>query len=266
MRLHKTRGCLLHSTFYHSYTSLGDFQRRIVLGVETMKVALITYTPDPDRLCAQAALVSKWPLGWTDFKDNWNDKTDLQHLRDAMEKGHVSVIEHASFTFSLEGISRACSHQLVRHRLASYTQQSQRYVEISRDAFTIPGTIQKNEEASRLYESLLLRCTEAYQDLLEMGIPKEDARFVMPNATKTNIIVTMNARELLHFFSLRCCQRAQWEIRTAADYMLELCKTVAPIIFEKAGPQCVRLGYCPEGDLGCGKGVSALEILEMEVN
>ena len=199
-------------------------------------------------------MVSKWPKGWSEFKELWNDKTDLQHLIDALEKGHVSVIEHASFTFSLEGISRACSHQLVRHRLASYTQQSQRYVELQDpDTFVIPETIQENPEAQKIFQNLLKAQFETYQKLIAMGIPKEDARFILPNATRTNIIVTMNARELLHFFSLRCCGRAQWEIREVANQMLKLAKEAAPIIFEKAGPQCVRLGYCPEGELSCGR-------------
>jgi thymidylate synthase (FAD) len=219
-----------------------------------MKVLLVTHTPDPDKLCAQAALVSKWPKGWSEFKDFWNDKTDLQHLKDALEKGHVSVIEHASFTFSLEGISRSCSHQLVRHRLASYTQQSQRYIELEEnDIFVTPESIQKNAEAQKLFEENGQKQFSLYQSLIDLGIPKEDARFVMPNATKTNIMVTMNARELLHFFALRCCERTQWELRTVAWQMLKLVKKVSPLLFGKAGPSCVQLGYCPEGDLSCGK-------------
>ena len=219
-----------------------------------MKISLVTHTPDPDRLCAQAALVSKWPKGWSEFKDLWNDKTDLQHLVDAVEKGHVSVIEHASFTFSLEGISRSCSHQLVRHRLASYTQQSQRYVELQTpDIFAIPETIQENEEARRLFEEQLENQFSTYQNLISKGIPREDARFILPNATKTNIMVTMNARELLHFFALRCCERTQWELRAIAWEMLALVKKKAPLIFSKAGPSCVQQGYCPEKDLTCGK-------------
>ena len=219
-----------------------------------MKVLLVAHTPDPDRLCAQAALVSKWPKGWSEFKDLWNDKTDLRHLIDAIEKGHVSVIEHASFTFSLEGISRSCSHQTVRHRLASHTMQSQRYVELlDPDIFVIPNTILENEEARKLFTEQLKKQFAIYQTLINLGIPREDARFILPNATKTNIMVTMNARELLHFFALRCCERTQWELRTVAWEMLTLVKKKAPLIFSKAGPSCVQLGYCPEGDLTCGK-------------
>jgi thymidylate synthase (FAD) len=219
-----------------------------------MKVLLVAHTPDPDRLCAQAALVSKWPKGWSEFKDMWNDKTDLHHLVDAVEKGHVSVIEHASFTFSLEGISRSCSHQLVRHRLASYTQQSQRYVELQTpNIFVIPETIQENEEAKKLLEEQLKNQFSTYQHLIDKGIPREDARFILSNATKTNIVVTMNARELLHFFALRCCERTQWELRTIAWDMLALVKKKAPLIFSKAGPSCIQQGHCPEKDLTCGK-------------
>ncbi len=219
-----------------------------------MKVSLVVHTPDPDRLCAQAALVSKWPKGWSEFKDLWNDKTDMRHLTDAIEKGHVSVIEHACFTFSLEGISRSCSHQTVRHRIASHTQQSQRYVHLQDpDAFVIPETIQENEKARKLFQEQLKAQFSTYERLIDLGIPKEDARFVMPNATKTNIMVTMNARELLHFFALRCCERTQWELREVAWKMLTLAKKVAPLIFSKGGPSCVQLGFCPEGDLTCGK-------------
>jgi thymidylate synthase (FAD) len=219
-----------------------------------MKVLLVSHTPDPDRLCAQAALVSKWPEGWSAFKDRWNDSTDLQHLRDALEKGHVSVIEHAVFTFSIEGISRAASHQLVRHRLASYTQQSQRYVTLhDSNPFIIPHTILKNKKASSLMKSQASDARITYKKLLDMGIPREDARFILPTATRTNIILTMNARELLHFFALRCCQRTQWELRDVAWTMLKLVKSVAPIIFSKGGPTCVQTGTCPEGDLSCGQ-------------
>jgi len=175
-----------------------------------LKVVLIRHTPDPERLCAQAALVSKFPKAWSEFIEFWNDETDMVHLTDAIEKGHISVIEHASFTFSLEGISRSCSHQVVRYRIASFTQQSQRYV-FFRDpkTFVIPETISKNEKTRVLFNQLTRKCYSIYQKLVECGIPQEDARFVMPNATKTNLVVTMNARELLHLFAQRCCNRAQ---------------------------------------------------------
>jgi thymidylate synthase (FAD) len=218
-----------------------------------MNVELVAHTPNPDRLCAQAALVSKWPKSWSEFKDFWNDRTDLAHLTDAIEKGHVSVIEHASFTFSLEGISRACSHQLVRHRLASYTQQSQRYVKLDSHSFVTPPSIKKHPDASEKFHQKIHEHFESYQDFIDIGIPEEDARFILPNAAKTNIIVTMNARELLHFFALRCCERTQWELREVAWKMLSLVKEEAPLIFSKGGPSCVQSGSCPEKDLSCGK-------------
>ncbi|MBU6998286.1 MAG: FAD-dependent thymidylate synthase [Theionarchaea archaeon] len=218
-----------------------------------MNVELVAHTPDPDRLCAQAALVSKWPRPWSEFKDLWNDGTDLTHLTDAIEKGHISVIEHASFTFSLEGISRACSHQLVRHRLASYTQQSQRYVTVESLSFVTPPNIKENQEAAEKFRQNIHEGFELYQNLLGMKIPEEDARFILPNAAMTNIMVTMNARELLHFFALRCCERTQWELREVAWKMLSLVKGKAPLIFSKGGPSCVQSGSCPEKDLSCGK-------------
>jgi thymidylate synthase (FAD) len=164
--------------------------------------------------------------------------------------GHASVIEHASFTFSIEGVSRAMTHQLVRHRIASFTQQSQRYVTYDTlEKYVTPQSISENAEAKDIFDRTLERISETYQKLLNMGIPKEDARFILPNAAKTNIIVTMNARELLHFFNLRCCARAQWEIRETAIEMLRQAKKATPALFERAGPSCVQLGYCLEGKM-----------------
>lgn len=142
------------------------------------------------------------------------------------------------------------SHQLVRHRIASYTQQSQRYVAYDAlEKFVMPPNIAKNAEAKKVFDDALEKISEAYRKLLDMGIPKEDARFILPNAAKTNIIVTMNARELRHFFNLRCCNRAQWEIREVAIEMLRQARKAAPALFENAGPTCVELGYCPEGKM-----------------
>lgn len=164
--------------------------------------------------------------------------------------GHMSVIEHAYFTFSIEDVSRAMTHQLVRHRVASYTQQSQRYVTYDTlKQYVTPPTIEANPEAKKIFDETLESISETYKKLLDMGIPKEDARYVLPNAAKTHILVTMNARELRHFFSLRCCARAQWEIREVAMEMLKQVKKVAPSLFENTGPGCVELGYCPEGEL-----------------
>jgi len=147
-------------------------------------------------------------------------------------------------------VSRAMTHQLVRHRIASYTQQSQRYVTYNTlEKYVTPASIADKAEAKELFEETLERISKTYNNLLKLGIPKEDARFILPNACKTNIIVTMNARELRHFFNLRCCVRAQWEIREAATEMLRQVKKVAPVLFENAGPSCIELGYCPEGKM-----------------
>ncbi len=209
-----------------------------------MKVLLIAYTPMPEKVVAAAALstISKRPIRPEDLEDEKVEKV----LSEVISRGHHSVLEHASFTFSIEGISRVTSHQLVRHRIASYSQQSQRYVEMSKDYFVIPPKILEKEEAKEIYKKCVKNCYEAYHKLIELGIPKEDARYLLPQASKTSIIVTMNARELLHFFSLRLCLRAQWEIRELASRMLEEVRKVAPRIFKHAGPRCKFLGYCPE--------------------
>jgi thymidylate synthase (FAD) len=164
--------------------------------------------------------------------------------------GHDSVIEHASFTFSIEEVSRAMTHQLVRHRIASYTQQSQRYVTYDTlDKYVTPPSIVDTTEAKKIFDKTLENISDAYQKLLKLGTPKEDARFILPNAAKTNIIVTMNARELKHFFNLRCCARAQWEIREVATEMFRQAKKATPALFENAGPTCVEVGYCTEGKM-----------------
>jgi thymidylate synthase (FAD) len=172
--------------------------------------------------------------------------------------GHLSVIEHASFTFSVEGVSRALTHQLVRHGIASYSQQSQRYVSMNRASYIIPPSIALDPDAKKEYETLMNQIWKAYAELAQK-VPKEDARYVLPNACNTNITVTMNARELTHFFSLRCCRRAQWEIRKMAWLMLLEVRQVSPILFENAGPGCVR-GPCPEGEYSCGKPLRKGEI------
>ncbi|MEM2109124.1 MAG: FAD-dependent thymidylate synthase [Candidatus Odinarchaeota archaeon] len=218
-----------------------------------MIVKLLNYTPNPDRTCAAAAFTSWKKLSPKEIFESLTDEEAFKFLRKVIGYGHLSVTEHANFTFSIEGISRACSHELVRHRLASYTQQSQRYVKFSLSElkYVKPDTIKEsmfNEE----YDRLMLQIAEFYQKMLAT-VPVEDARYVLPNAACTNIVVTMNARELNHFFNLRLCNRAQWEIRELATKMLEEVRKVAPILFENAGPNCDRLGYCPEGELSCGR-------------
>ncbi|NCB17671.1 MAG: FAD-dependent thymidylate synthase, partial [Synergistales bacterium] len=172
-------------------------------------------------------------------------------LRRIVGMGHHSVIEHAVFTFSVQEVSRALTHQLVRHRIASFSQQSQRYVSMSQASFVTPPSIAADGKAGKRYQELMQEIWGAYEELAEL-VPKEDARYLLPNACHTNIVITMNARELLHFFSLRCCNRAQWEIREMALRMMALCQEASPDIFREAGPPCVR-GPCPEGKLSCGK-------------
>ena len=196
-----------------------------------MLIELISYTPDPDALCAQAAAIC------TGAKDK------EKALRAAMESGHYSVLEHVSFTFKVDLLSRVALAQDTRHRLASFSVKGQRYCD-AEDEYVIPSTILDSE----FYEDFIgaySLCRDLYLRMAKGGIPREDARYILPQAVATSFYMTMNARELLHFFELRCCNRAQWEIRQLADQMLSLCKEAAPFIFEKAGPPCVT-GQCRE--------------------
>jgi thymidylate synthase, flavin-dependent len=213
-----------------------------------MRIELLSYTRDADVICAAAGKSCYSEKSSADLMGEGDPSKVLSKI---VGMGHYSVIEHAVFTFSVEGVSRALTHQLVRHRIASFSQQSQRYVPIREPTFVTPNTIKSDPEALRVYEDTMKVIWEAYSKL-EKTIPAEDARYLLPNGCTTNITVTMNARELLHFFSLRCCERAQWEIREMSEKMLELCKEVSPTIFKDAGPPCVR-GPCPEGKLSCGR-------------
>ena len=197
-----------------------------------MKVELIAYTPTASGVCCDAAAVCT---------DSDNGYRSLQH---SLASGHESVLEHAVFTFRIEGVSRVTLAQLTRHRLASFSVQSQRYVKMNDWKAIIPDTIIKSKFLQEVDEQIR-HSMDLYQRMVEAGIPAEDARYVTPQAITTNLILTMNARELRHFFSLRCCNRAQWEIRHLADEMLRLCWKKAPILFETAGPGCVT-GNCLE--------------------
>ncbi|MDI6690464.1 MAG: FAD-dependent thymidylate synthase [Candidatus Bathyarchaeota archaeon] len=215
-----------------------------------MKVKLLRYTADAELLCGTAALTSSKSGSPSEIFEKMDEETAKRIIKRVTGYGHVSVIEHASFTFSIEGVSRAMTHQLVRHRIASYTQQSQRYVTYDTlEKYVMPPSIANKTDAKKIFGETLEKISETYKALLTLGIPKEDARFILPNAAKTNIIVTMNARELRHFFNLRCCMRSQWEIREVAIEMLKQVKRAAPMLFENAGPSCVELGYCPEGKM-----------------
>ena len=229
-----------------------------------LKVILLRHTPNPEETVAMAAKLCYSPSDIESLKEKIETKDQKAFVEKLMKMGHMSPIEHASFTFAIEGISRACSHQLVRHRLASYSQQSQRYVseERSEDTFDyiIPLSIADDNEAKEVFEKFMSEAQKAYDFLVrkldEKGIKGEaanqDARFVLPNAAETKIVITMNARELLHFFNVRCCERAQWEIKEMAFQMLQEAKKAAPVIFSKAGPGCLY-APCPEGEFYCGK-------------
>jgi thymidylate synthase (FAD) len=185
-----------------------------------------------------------------------------QELRELAEKNSLenrALLQHLSFTFAIEGISRACSHQLVRHRLASFSQKSQRYVKVRRlgEHVVIPKTIE--EKASKTFGEFIEALGGFYGRMIESGVPTEDARFILSNATETSLLVTMDGRALYHFFGLRCCNRAQWEIRAVADEMLSAVRDMEPDLFNGAGPYCFQLGYCPEGRFTCGRMKEVIE-------
>ncbi|GBE06123.1 MAG TPA: FAD-dependent thymidylate synthase [Nitrospirae bacterium] len=226
-----------------------------------LKVILLRHTPNPEETVAMAAKLCYSPSDIESLKNKIEKKDQKAFVEKLVKMGHMTPIEHPAFTFAIEGISRACSHQLVRHRLASYSQQSQRYV--SEEAgfdYLIPPSIKEDKALSDLFVSFMDKAQKAYNAMVgklnEKGIKGEsanqDARFLLPNAAETKIMVTMNARELLHFFRQRCCNRAQWEIRHMSEEMLKLVKDTAPTIFSKAGPGCLY-APCPEGDYSCGK-------------
>ncbi len=178
-----------------------------------------------------------------------SDEAVAKVLKTIITSGHLSALEHASYTFAIDGVSRALTHQLVRHRLASYNQQSQRYVRYDAEpVFVEPPAVAADSAAHEIFVSAAEAAFEAYRRLLDAGVPAEDARYLLPNAMETKIVVTMNIRELLHFFELRCCKRAQWEIRDLALRMLDLAEPTAPYIFLDAGASC-RRGPCREGKM-----------------
>ncbi len=240
------------------------------------QVTLLTHTPAPERTIAAAARLCYSPASIADLLDNLSDEKASGFVGMLAEIGHESPIEHASFTFGIEGVSRSLLAQITRHRIASYSVQSQRYVREDAFAFVTPPQIAQNPEAQALFDEAM-RSAQDYYDriaallkadhtarLAAAGVPEqdavrqaeklaiEDARFVLPNACDTKLVVTMNARSLLNFFSHRCCNRAQWEIREVADRMLALVSEVAPALFAKAGPPWVR-GGCTEGKMSCGR-------------
>ena len=242
-----------------------------------MNVKLLSYTPDAEKLIATAAKLCYSSSDIESLRDGLTDEKVTSFIDMIVSIGHESVTEHVCFTFGIEGISRACSHQLVRHRIASYSQKSQRYVNENGFEFITPPAIEELPEAKSEYDKVIADITESYtkiaelltekhtKELIAQGLDEknarskatklanEDARFILPNACETKIVVTMNVRSLFNFFRHRCCNRAQWEIRAVANEMLRQCLEVAPHIFSHAGPSCVADGKCPEGKMTCGK-------------
>jgi thymidylate synthase (FAD) len=217
-----------------------------------MKVTLLQFTPEPERTVAAAARLCYSPVGAEEIRERMTDEQVNNFIAKIVGLGHSSTLEHVSFTFAIEGVSRVLTHQLVRHRIASYSQQSQRYVKEHDFEYIVPPSVADNPQAQQRFAKLMDEIRRTYDELVAMGVHQEDARYVLANATETKIVVTMNCRSLLHFFSLRCCNRAQWEIRDLAKLMLQEVKHVAPILFSQAGPDCLS-GACPEGAMTCGK-------------
>ncbi len=220
-----------------------------------MDVRLLTHTEEVLRTVFTAAR--------TCYSHNppssiWNNPSSRESINRLLNKvvgsGHFSVLEHVTFTFAINGISRSATHQLVRHRIASYSQQSQRFVRF-REYFPYitPHTVKENARAQEALEKSMDEIQNLYKKLLDLGIPPEDARYVLPNATATNIVVTFNARSLQNFLRLRCCNRAQWEIRSLAEKMLAILQKEIPVLFDHSGAPCETEGRCPEGEMSCGR-------------
>lgn len=218
-----------------------------------MQVTLLSYTPEPDKLVAAAARLCYSTQSGATLLDDFSPEQAADFLQRLSSLGHASPFEHASFTFAVDGVSRALSHQLVRHRIASYSQKSQRYVREDGFEYITPPGIAKNAEQKQAFTHLMSMIAQYYAAALAADVAAEDARYMLPNAATTNLVITMNARSLHNFFRLRCCERAQSEIRQLAQLMLGQVKQVAPALFAKAGPTCETEGLCHEGKMSCGR-------------
>jgi len=215
-----------------------------------MQVALLSFTPEPERTIAAAARLSTSKVSAGELRKRLSSEQVNSLLDQLVSSGHLSTFEHASFTFAIDGISRVTSHQLVRHRLASYTQQSQRYVSFKEINYVTPATI-VNKGFKTKFQEMIKANYELYRQMIEAGIPAEDARYILPNAVETKLVMTMNARELMHACSLRLCQRAQWEIVGLFERIKAEVERVAPRIGAELKPKCYQLGYCDERE-SCG--------------
>ena len=221
-------------------------------------VTLIEYTPNPESVVASAGRLCYSNADIESLHERVSKKDQTKYLTMLRRLGHLSTFEHVSFTFGIEGVSRALLAQITRHRIASFSVQSQRYVGQSGENgidYVLPPAIEKlGKEYANRFKAQMDAMDGWYRQWMELlgESGKEDARFVLPNAAATRMIVTMNARELTHFFELRCCNRAQWEIRDVAWQMLKLAHDAAPVLFDECGPACLR-GRCTEGKMSCGK-------------
>ncbi|GHT60734.1 flavin-dependent thymidylate synthase [Endomicrobiia bacterium] len=217
-----------------------------------MKVKLLKFTPEPEKICAIAARLCYSSASIYEISEKFTKEKIKELLGKVISSGHNSVLEHASFTFGVEGVSRSLLAQLTRHRIASFSVQSQRYVKFKNGVeFVVPETIKRDKNLLGKYNNFLKNTEKLYKEFLDADIPAEDARYILPNASTTKIVITMNTRELRHFFSLRSCNRAQWEIRDMTCRMLSLVRREAPLLFSDAGPDCIREG-CHEA-FTCGK-------------
>lgn len=241
-----------------------------------MKVTLIAHTPEPEKVVAAAAKLCYSDAHIDDLLDGLTEEKTTKFLNMLTDLGHASPVEHASFTFGIEGVSRTLLAQITRHRIASYSVQSQRYVRLDDFRYVVPPEVEAIPEAKQAFIDAMNEDARRYLDLVQKledahtaeylaqgmtekaarakasKLANEDARFVLPNACETKMVVTMNARSLNNFFTLRCCNRAQWEIRALAKEMWKLVCPVAPTLFRYAGPGCLK-GGCPEGRMSCGK-------------
>lgn len=250
------------------------------------KVTLITHTPNPEKVVAAAAKLCYSAVGADNLMEGLTPEKTEKFLNVLMELGHQSPVEHVTFTFGIEGVSRSFLAQVTRHRIASYSVQSQRYVKLNPFDYIVPPQIAEDKEALKIYEESMQQTKSAYEKISDILIAKntahylaeglsekaaaskaekqsiEDARFVLPNSCETKMVMTMDVRSLYNFFNIRCCNRAQWEIRAVATEMCKLVKKEAPILFKYAGPSCVH-GVCPEANMSCGK---SKEMKELFIN
>lgn len=228
-----------------------------------MNVILLTHTPEPEKIVAAAAkLCYSQKVDIQTLMDGLDTEAMNKFIEKLMAMHHESPLEHVSFTFAIEGVSRALLAQITRHRIASFSVRSQRYCSEEDFDSIMPDPVYQDPKKRAVFRSAMADVKIAYNELQDLGSKNEDARSVLPNACATRMIVTMNLRELLHFFNLRCCVRAQAEIRELANRMLILCEEVSPVLFTHAGAHCEALGYCPEGKMSCGRAPTLEKLLD----